>query len=210
MGDTDGDLAVLGLEDREEPGLLGQPGHADRVARVRAPAERAGDEDVEVAGAAELHGPLDLGLEVVEVGDRRRGDVGDAVGHGDAGKVLALSEDVARLGPDRLGRGGARRRRRRAGALHAGVHVGLVVVADEEHVVVALEHPRQAAEADVDRPAVAGLGDDADIGPPLHPQRRGDPGGDRGRVAEQRVEPRRSATRSPGRGWRTPRGSRWR
>ncbi|MEI2716204.1 MAG: hypothetical protein V9E98_04280 [Candidatus Nanopelagicales bacterium] len=39
---------------------------------------------------------LDLGLEVAQVGDRGGGDVGDLVGHGDAGQVLALAELVAR------------------------------------------------------------------------------------------------------------------
>jgi hypothetical protein len=52
---------------------------------------------------------------------------------------------------------------RRAGALDAGVHVGLVVVADVEDVVVALEHPGEATEADVDGAAVAALGDHPDV-----------------------------------------------
>ena len=65
---------------------------------------------------------------------------------------------VARLGADRLGGGGAGGGRGGAGALHAGVHVRLVVVADVQHVVVALEHAGQAGHADVDRAAVAALG----------------------------------------------------
>ena len=40
------------------------------------------------------------------------------------------------------------------------------------------------------RPAVAALGDDADVVAALHLQRRGDAGRDRGRVAEERVDPR--------------------
>ena len=92
-----GDLAVLGLEDGKEAGLLGQPCHTDRVGRGGAPAQRARHEDVQVAGAADVHGPLDLGLEVVEVGDGGSGDVGDVMGHGQAGEVLPLAEDVARL-----------------------------------------------------------------------------------------------------------------
>ncbi len=137
----------------------------------------------------ELHGALDLGLQVVQIGDGGRRDVGDLVGHGDARQVLALAEGVARLGSHGLGGGGARGRRRGRRALHAGVHVGLVVVTDEEHVVVAFEHARQAAEADVDGPAVAGLADDPDLGPALHAQRRGDAGGHGGSVAEQRMQP---------------------
>ena len=53
--------------------------------------------------------------------------------------------------------------RRRTRTLHAGVHVGLVVVADVEDVVVALEHPGQAGHADVDGAAVAALGQHADV-----------------------------------------------
>ena len=145
------DLAVLGLEDREE---ARSPSRAARCRIVSldaaAPAERARDEDVEVARAAELHRPLDLRLEVVQLGDGRRRDVGDLVRHRDQRHVLALAEGVARLGADRLRGRRARGGRRRARALDAGVHVRLVVVADVEHVVVALEHPRQAGEADVD------------------------------------------------------------
>ena len=108
----------------------------DRVLRRRAPAERARDEDVEVARAVELHRPLDLRLEVVQVGDRRGRDVGNLVRHRDQRRVLALAEDVPRLGADRLRVRGARRGRCRARALDAGVHVRLVVVTDVEHVVV--------------------------------------------------------------------------
>ena len=43
------DVAVLGLEDGEQPALGGEPSDLDRVARVAAPAQRAGDEDVQVA-----------------------------------------------------------------------------------------------------------------------------------------------------------------
>ena len=50
-----GDLAVLGLEQREEAGLDGQPRELDRVGGRRAPAERAGHEDVDVARAADRH-----------------------------------------------------------------------------------------------------------------------------------------------------------
>ena len=51
---------VLGLEDGEEAGLLREPRDPDRVLEARAPAERARDEDVEVARAVELHRALDL------------------------------------------------------------------------------------------------------------------------------------------------------
>src|SRR3954468_18415028 len=51
---------MLGFEDREDAGLLREPGDADRVARRGAPAERAGDEDVHVARAAHPHRVLTL------------------------------------------------------------------------------------------------------------------------------------------------------
>ena len=105
----------------------------------------------------------DLVFEVAQVGDGRRGHVGNLVRHGDGRHELALTEGVAGLRADR--HGGRRARRRRGGrtALHAGVHVAAVVVADVEHVVIALEHAREAAEADVGGAAVAALRDDADI-----------------------------------------------
>ena len=91
------DLAVLGLEDREQARLGGEPRDPDGVGRCASPAERARHEHVQVARAVEVHGPLDLGLEVVQVGDRGGRDVGDAVGHGERGQVLALAEGVARV-----------------------------------------------------------------------------------------------------------------
>ena len=188
LGDG-GDLAVLGLEDREEAGLFHQPGKLDGVGGVRAPAERAGNEDVQVARPAELHRALDLRLEVAQLGDGGSGDVGDLVSHRDQRGVLALAEDVAGLVAHRLGVGGAGGRRGGARSLDAGVHIGLVVVTDEEHVVVSLEHPREAAEADVERAAVAALADDADVLAPLGPERRGDAGAERRSVAEEGVDP---------------------
>ena len=109
--------------------------------------------------------------------------------HGDERRVLALSEDVPRLASDRLRVRGSRRRRCRARALDARVHVRLVVVADVQHVVVPLEHPGQAREADVERAPVASLRDDADVAPALCPQGGCDPARDGRCVPEQRVQP---------------------
>jgi hypothetical protein len=106
------------------------------------------------------------------------------------GKILALTKDVARLGSYDVGGGGSRRGRRRRRTLDAGVHVTLVVVTDEEHVVVAFEHPRETAKANVYRAAITGLGDHAHARATLHPQRRGDAGRDRGGVTKERVQPR--------------------
>ena len=201
----------LGLEHGEEARLLGQARDPDRVAWRRCPS-RAGRARTR-AGSARRGSPsrvCTLCLEVAQVGDGGGGDVGDLVRHRDQRHALALAEHVARLGADGLRGGGARGGRRRARALHAGVHVGLVVVTDVEHVVVALEHPRQARHADVDGAAVAALADDADVARGLW------------RAARRRCRwrpPARcrtasgstgSATRSRDRAWRTPPGSRWR
>ncbi len=101
-----------------------------------------------------------------------------------------MPEGVAGALADRLGGRGAGRGRGRARTLHPGVHVGLVVVADVEHVVVALEHAGQAGQPDVDRPAVAALGDDTYVVAAGRLQCRGDAGRDRRGVGEQRVQPR--------------------
>src|SRR5512139_506817 len=61
LGDL-GDLTVLGLEHRQEAGLLDEPGEPDRVLGGGPPAQRAGHEDMQVAGAAEGHRLLDLVL----------------------------------------------------------------------------------------------------------------------------------------------------
>ena len=144
---------------------------------------------MEVARAVQRHRVLDLRLEVVQVGDGRGRDVRNLVGHRDQRNVLALAEMVAGISVDRLRVGGARTGRRRTRALHAGVHVRLVVVTDVEHVVAALEHPREGAEADVDGAAVTTLGDDALVAS-LHPERRRDAGRHGGGVREERVDPR--------------------
>ncbi len=208
-----GDLAVLGLEDREQARLLGEPGEPDRVCRGAAPAERAGHEHVEVARAA--HAPS-------RARPWPRGRAGRRPSRWRRTGSRAPSRSAARSCP---GRTRCRARpptacvlavraagRRRAGALHAGVHVALVVVADEEHVVVALEHPRQAAEADVDGAAVAALADDADVVAALGPQRRGDARSRRPARCRTASGATAAARTTPGTASRRPRGSRsrWR
>jgi len=106
------------------------------------------------------------------------------VRHRDQGGVLALAECVARLRAYRGRCRGACGRRSGTGALDAGVHVSLVVAADEQHVVVALEHAGQAGKPDVDGAAVAALPDDANVRAALGAHRGRDTGSHRGRVAE--------------------------
>src|ERR1700694_1335981 len=155
------DFAVLRFEQREKAGLDRQARDLDRVFRSRTPAEGAWHEDVNVARTVKPHRDLDLALEIAQIGNARGGDVGNAVRHRDARHVFAGAEDIAWGRPQCRGGGGPRRRRRRARALHAGVHVRLVVVTDVEHVVVAFEHARQAAKADVGRATVTALRDNA-------------------------------------------------
>ena len=186
-----GDGAVFGFEHREQPALDGEPRQTDGVVRGRAPAERARHVDVDIARAVNAHRLDDLALEIVQVGDGRGRDIGNAVSDGDFRHALAGAEDVAGLlAHGRRGRG-ARGRRRRRGALHAGVHIGFVVVTNVEHVIVALEHAGQAAETDIGGAAVAALRDGAHLGPPFHPHGGGNAGGDRRGIAEQRMQPGR-------------------
>ena len=125
----------------------------------------------------------------MQVGDARGRDVRDAVRHREERHVLAGAERVAGLVAEGGRRARARGGGRRARALHARVHVRLVVVTNVEHVVVALEHARQAPEADVHRAAVAALREHAHVAP-LHAQGRRDAARHRRRVAEERVQPR--------------------
>jgi len=156
---------------------VGEAGYLDGFTGCRSPAERARDENVQVSRSAKLHGALDLAFEVVKIGNGRRGDVGNIVSHRDTGKVFALAEGVTGFGSYSLGGGGACGRRSRRRALHAGVHIALVVVTDEEDIVISFEHPRQASKADIDGPAVTRLGDNSDVFYALGPKRGGDAGG---------------------------------
>jgi hypothetical protein len=112
---------------------------------------------VQIAGAAHAHRAVHLGFRVAQSGDGGRGDVRDLVRHRDQRQVLALPEGGAGVFADRLCGGRACGRGSGPGALHAGVHVGLVVVVDVENVVAALEHAGQTAESDVHGAAVSAL-----------------------------------------------------
>ena len=111
------------------------------------------------AGPSASPGLRGLAAEVVPVRARRLRDVRDVVRDGDRGHVLALLRLAQRLEAGR-----ARRRRGsercRARALDAGVHVRLVVVADEHEAVAALERAGERLQADVVRAAVAGEDDE--------------------------------------------------
>ena len=99
----------------------------------------------------------------MQVGDGGGRDIGDVVGHRDGGRFLPVPNTLPGAVANGRRRGRAGRWRRRRGALHAGVHIGFVVVADVEHVIVALEHAGEAAEPDIGRAAIPALRDDAHI-----------------------------------------------
>ena len=109
---------------------------------------------------------LDLPDEILRVGDARRGGVGDPMGRQGLDDVL-----LAHLLPV-LARGGRRPGPvgRRGAALDARVHVGFVVVADVDEVLVSLHGARERLEADVEGAAVAGPGDDRRFRVALHVQ----------------------------------------
>ena len=86
---------------------------------------------------------------------RRRGRVGNAVRGHDLEHVLLLRQAAAHVRPGRRGGGLGAERRERA-FLDARVHVRLVVVADVQHVIVAVDGARQRLDADVGGAAVAG------------------------------------------------------
>ena len=183
-------FTALCLEHREEATFVRQSRQTDGVVRGRAPSQRTGNKNVDVARAADAHGFGDLVFQVTQVRHRGRGDIRNLMRHRNLRQVLALTEDIAGIGADRHRRGRAGRRWRGAGALHASVHVGLVVVADVKHIVVAFEHARQAAKANVGGAAVAALGDNAHIAAALDAHSRRNAGGHGSSVAEQRVDPR--------------------
>ena len=150
-----------------------------------------------VACAMHAHRLGDFVFEIVQISHGGSGDIGNVVCHGNLRHVLALAENVAWLRPHRHGGRGTCGWRRGAGALHACVHVSLAVVADVEHVIVALEHAGQAAETDVGGAAVSALGNHAHIVAPLDFHRRSNARGDRCGVTEYRMYP-----------WNLPRGFR--
>ncbi len=127
-----------------------------------APADGAVGEHVEEGRARRGDGALDLDAQVVPVRRGRLRDVRDVVGDGDRGHVLSLLGLAPALGARRA-RGRARGEWRGAGALHAGVHVRLVVVADEQEAVAALERAGERLQADVVGAAVAREDDDRDL-----------------------------------------------
>ena len=142
-----GDLAVLGLEQREQARFDREPRERS-CPRAPSPS-RAGT--ARRCGCSARRGspsrasPWPRGRAGSRRSPSRRRECACAMAI--SGTFLPVPKTLPGGGADgRRGRG-ARRRRRRARALHAGVHVRLVVVADVEHVVVALEHSRTGSRS---------------------------------------------------------------
>src|ERR1700693_6065709 len=85
-------LAMLGLEDREDARFLRQAREPDRLAGCAAPAQRTGNQDVDVAGSMKGHGTLHLRLQVSQVCDGCGCDVGDLVRHRNQRQALFLPQ----------------------------------------------------------------------------------------------------------------------
>jgi len=131
------------------------------------------------------------------------------VRHGQTRHVLSLTEHVPGSGPTASWSPCAPLAAWRLNAARR-VHVRLIVVADEEDIVIAFEHAREAPESNVDGPSVARLRDDANVVHALDLHGGRDAGGDGRRVPEQGVKARRCATTSRGRASRKPRDIPWR
>ncbi|OIQ70809.1 hypothetical protein GALL_475770 [mine drainage metagenome] len=143
-----------------------------------------------IARAMDRHGLFDLVFKIAQVGHRGGRDIGNLMCHGNLRHIFTLTKLIAGVRAHDHGGGGTRSRWGSAGALHTGVHVGLVVIADIEHIVIAFEHPRQAAKTDVGRAAVAALRNHSDIAATFGLHRRSDTGGHRCSITKQRVNPR--------------------
>ena len=110
---------------------------------------------MDVGRTVGVHGLLNLRHEVLGIAQGRRRGIGDAVrGHDLEHALLAALAAVEVLAGGRVRRlhavGG------QTGLLNAGVHIRLVIVADEDRLIVAVDHAGQSLQADIGRAAVAG------------------------------------------------------
>ena len=144
------------LPDREEPGLDDPPAQLDRHRGLVDPALLARRVAVQEGRAHVVEALAGLVHQVDGVAHRRGGHVavrvslGHHLGQVLRRQLLALGDRLA----ERRERGHARVGRGRRG-LDAGVGVALVVVADEQRVVVAVQRAGDRPEADVRGRAVA-------------------------------------------------------
>ena len=180
---------------REDLRLDRKPRCRQGLLRVAPPARRAGGVDVEVGRTLDERCLLRLVHEVEIVVRVARGHIGSAMSYGDGRHVLlprALADALLsrRRGRGRGAVGG------RARPLDAGIHVGLVIEAEVDEVVPALEGPGQGLHADIRGRAVTAHADKGDLllrDLPLPHEglvARLDPRDDRRGVLEGDMEPR--------------------
>jgi len=171
-------MSVFDLVERKEATLHRQAGDANGVGRIGLVAGWAGSVDHQEAEAADGLGFYHLAAQVLEERRRCRCCVGDMVGGDDGHHILgAPPHEAVRAGVGRrrcaVGRGCA--------ALHAGIHVGAVIIADIEDVLVACRCAGKRLQTDVESAAVAGHNDHLRGRPALPVERRADAGGGSGR-----------------------------
>lgn len=155
--------AVDDLKEGPDAGLHGQLADLRQLLCGVLPPSGAGGHHVQEAGAGGVDGFFCLGVQVPEVADEGRlGHIRDVVGGDDIGQVLLVlglaGDHGAHRGSRCLGKAGGG-----GGALDAGVHIRLVVVADVGQVMAALHGPGERLEADVIGAAVAAEGDELDL-----------------------------------------------
>ncbi len=160
------ELAVVHLHQRERAGLHRQPPNLHRLGRVEVPPGRARLVHVQVgeplAVPRHLGGLLDLPLQVRDVGERRRRQVGYPVGrHYHEHVLAALGLALPHAAHRRAGGGGEHGCA--AAALDARVHVSLVVVAEPDDGLAALRGAAEALEAYVHCASVAAVAGHVDL-----------------------------------------------
>ena len=167
-------------------GLNGQARDFNRHFRSDAPAGGAGGQDVNESGAAfHLPGFFKLAHHILRVADTGGGGIGDAVGGQRFHDIFftGFLPFVSRSGGGLHAVWGGR------GTLDTGVHVGFIVIANEDAILVAFHGAAQGLEADVEGTAVSGPGKHRGLGVPAHvkggPQPAGGrTGGGKGRVQD--------------------------
>ena len=152
---VDGVAPVLVFGEVPQAAVHGLAGHLDGLVGRVAPARRAGREHVQKARAMDVAGLLHLAQQVGQVAGAGCGGVGNGMGGHDLKEALLVGKAAVHVLAGRRGGGPGTVRRERA-ALDARIHIRLVVVADVEHVVVAVDSAGQRLQAYVGSAAIAG------------------------------------------------------
>ena len=167
---VDGDLAAFTLPEQPHAAFDGLFRDLNGLIGREFPAGGAGAHDVDEARAVLRRGLCDLALEVLDVADRCGGLIYQRRVQKHKVDILA---DFLLAGWRSFGgctKGG------RTGTLSAGVHICLVVAADINCLVTALDRAGQCLEADIKGAAIAGVTHDVDVVLALDLQRLGHAG----------------------------------